>query len=185
MRALSHLGPARPSRFRAAACARCATSSPGLLFDCGDSLRGSQTVYSPRRADHRRDRRSRLRRASDRQPRVPLPVSAAARARAQDAPSAGLHESARHQGPRAAVRAVADDATIERHVTIHVLGLADHAVSGRQSLGAHLRLALSRSVGCGGAVRAARARRRHAARALARRAFARSRARRNACRASI
>ena len=29
-------------------CARCANERPGLLFDCGDALRGSQTVYHRR-----------------------------------------------------------------------------------------------------------------------------------------
>ena len=42
---LSHLGLARPARIAIRDCARCASGQPGLLFDCGDSLRGSQTVY--------------------------------------------------------------------------------------------------------------------------------------------
>ena len=45
---------------------------PGLLFDCGDSLRGSQTVYHRREPIVDEIDAGRLRRASDRQPRVPL-----------------------------------------------------------------------------------------------------------------
>ena len=44
----------------------------GLLFDCGDSLRGSQTVYLSARADRRRDRSRPATTRRDGQPRVPL-----------------------------------------------------------------------------------------------------------------
>ena len=120
---LSHVGSARPPRHRRRAARAARRSSPGLLFDCGDSLRGSQTVYHRDEPIVARDRCGRLRRAGDRQPRVPLSLSAAARARGTHAPSARLHEPARHQGPRRCRSSPSLRVRSANGVRIHVLGL--------------------------------------------------------------
>ncbi len=68
--------------------------------------RKSEPLFS-QRADDGGARCGRLRRASDRQSRVSLPLRALAGARGQDAPPAGLYEFAGRKGPSVAVRAFA------------------------------------------------------------------------------
>ena len=81
--------------------------------------------------------------------------SAAARARAREMQHPLVCTNLRDtKGARAAVLAVVRFTmrSRRRRGTRPRAGLADHAVSGTAAVGAHLRLALSRSVGCGRAV---------------------------------
>ena len=158
-------------------------AQPGLLFDCGDSLRGSQTVYhrdEPILAEI--DAAGYDAQAiGNREFHYLFPLL---RARARThAPPARLHESRRYEEPAVALRAFADDRTRRRP---HSRTRAPrHAVSGGQCVGAHFRMAFSRPVGRDRTIRARGARRRRAGRALARRLASRPEAGAGSSRASI
>ena len=102
---LAHLRPARPARHRRRA-ARAARARAGTAVRLRRLAARQPDGLSPERTDHRGDRRRRLRRARDGQPRIPLPVRRGREPRArQMQPSADLFQPRRSARSAAAVRA--------------------------------------------------------------------------------
>ena len=178
-----HTSDLHDRRHIAAPLRRLRAERPGLLVDCGDSLRGSQTVYRSPRTDRRRTQCGGVRRHRDGESRIPLPLRFGRPAVAQTAPAGRVREPDRRARPHAAVCA---DALLRAQdgEAVRFFGLLVPQYPHGSPWERRLRLALSRSGRGRDRDRAHDAARRHARRALASRTCAPTASWPRACRSS-